>query len=80
MAAPTKEPKIKPVKLRAVYNRMRNSVTGAVYKVHQTTDVANLEAPECAFERAQLEAGVLLLVEDWAEESNSEESNSEETK
>lgn len=52
----------KPVKLRAVHNRMRNPVTGAMYRTDGSTDVVDLFAPECHFERSQLKAKLLEIV------------------
>lgn len=50
------------VKLQAVFNRMLNPHTGAVYRVGMSTDLNDLTAPESKFERAQLNAGTLRKV------------------
>ena len=59
-AEPVEKPVAKkPVQLRAVHNKMRNPYTGATYYQARPTDVFDLDAPECQFERDQLAAGVL---------------------
>ena len=50
------------VKLRATKYKKRNPYTGAVYTTHSDTVVADLQAKECAFERAQIKARVLEIV------------------
>lgn len=57
------EPTTRPVKLRAAKYKIRNPVSGVMYHESTICDCNDLNAPEAHFERAQLEAGVLTLVE-----------------
>lgn len=53
----------KSVKVRAVFNRMRNPHTGAVFLVNKHTDVIDLASKENFWVRSQLKAKVLKIVE-----------------
>jgi len=49
-------------KIQAVYNRMRNPHTGAMFKTNLPTDVLDLTTLDNAWTRAQLIAGTLKEV------------------
>ncbi len=51
----------KPVKLIAKTHKIRNDF-GILYTTHTAIPCNDLDAPECAFERAQVAAGVLLVI------------------
>jgi len=50
-----------PVKLIAKSHKIRNDF-GILYTTHTAIPCNDLDAPECAFERAQVAAGVLLVI------------------
>ncbi len=73
------------VQVSAVYNRMRNPYTGAVFTKGKPTDVVGLDSDENAWTRKQIFAGVLMLcpdlsdaVEDEDEDALSEGTTSDE--
>lgn len=53
----------RPVKIQAVFNKMVNPITGATYRISAPTDLYDFNAPDSYFERAQVAAGVLKIVE-----------------
>lgn len=52
----------KSVKVRAVFNRMRNPHTGAIFNVQKDTDVIDLNSDDNFWTRSQIEAKVLKVV------------------
>jgi hypothetical protein len=56
----------RPVKLLAKQYKIRNDA-GVLYTTHTPIDCNDLNAPECAFERAQVEAKVLIIVSEGNE-------------
>jgi len=50
------------VKVRAMFNRMRNPYTGAVFSKAKVTDVIDLDSPDNAWTRDQIKAKVLEVV------------------
>lgn len=50
-----------PVKLIAKSHKIRNDL-GILYTTHTAIPCNDLDAPECAFERAQIAAGVLIVI------------------
>lgn len=56
----------RPVKLLAKQYKIRNDF-GVLYTTHTPIDCNDLNAPECAFERAQVEAKVLIIVSEGSE-------------
>ena len=50
------------VSVRAVFNRMRNPYTGAVFTKAKGTDVNNLNSPDNAWTRDQIAAKVLEII------------------
>lgn len=50
-----------PVKLIAKTHKIRNDF-GILYTTHTPIPCNDLDAPECAFERAQVDAGVLIVI------------------
>jgi len=53
----------RPVKLRAAQYRIRNPHTDVMYYPHVSTDLNDLNADSAFFERAQVQAGVLIILE-----------------
>lgn len=53
----------RPVKLQAVFNKMVNPITGATYRISAPTDLYDFNAPDSHFERCQVAAGVMKIVE-----------------
>jgi len=51
-----------PVQVMAVFNRMRNPHTLAVFTKHKATDVLDLQSKENAWTRDQIAAKVLRIV------------------
>jgi len=51
-----------PVKVKAVFNRMRNPHTGAIFTKHKSTDVIDLNSDDNNWTRAQIRAKVLEVV------------------
>lgn len=51
----------RPVQLIAVHHKIRNDY-GVLYTPATAIDCLDLNAPKCAFERAQVNAGVLKIV------------------
>ena len=56
----------RPVKLLAKQYKIRNDA-GVLYTTHTPIDCNDLNAPECAFERAQVDAKVLIIVSEGSE-------------
>lgn len=48
--------------VRAVFNRMRNPYTGAVFNKAKGTDVINLDSQDNAWTRSQINAKVLEII------------------
>ena len=55
-------PKKVPVKVMAVYNRMRNPHTGILFIPEIPVDINDLDAPENYWVRSQIKANVLKIV------------------
>lgn len=53
----------RPVKLKAAQYRIRNPHTNVMYYPHVPTDLIDLNAESAFFERAQVQAGVLIILE-----------------
>ena len=53
----------RPVKLKAVQYRIRNPHTNVMYYPHVATDLIDFNADSAFFERSQVAAGVLIIVE-----------------
>jgi hypothetical protein len=52
-----------PVKVAALYHKMRHPVTDVMFQVNQAQEINDLQAPEHKFVRDQLEAGIFKIVE-----------------
>lgn len=52
----------KGVRVQAVFNRMRNPHTGAVFTKNKSVDVLDLDSKDNTWTRSQLRAGVLKIV------------------
>jgi hypothetical protein len=62
-ATETAAPTTRPVKIQATDWPIRNPETNVLYTKHAVFDIIDLNAPEALFERVQIDAKILRIIE-----------------